>query len=168
MKRIIFYTIVLALLSGISYAASSGDGDNSSKKTLTKFEQLQKKGTSLVKKGKKFEKKNKIEKAKKNYVKAFEIFEEANKLEKNNPDVLNYLGFTSRKIGNLKEAETYYLKGLKLDAQHIGINEYLGELYVYTDRIELAKERLEVLRGCECEEYNELKEVIEKKGTIKY
>jgi hypothetical protein len=38
----------------------------------------------------------------------------------------------------------------------------LGELYVQTGRIELAKERLLVLKGCKCEEYDELKELIEK------
>ena len=74
---------------------------------------------------------------------------------------LNYLGFTLRKTGDLKKAESFYLKGLDLDAGHLGINEYLGELYVQTNRIELAKERLEVLSGCKCEEYEELKELIE-------
>jgi len=71
------------------------------------------------------------------------------------------LGYTLRKTGNLEKAEVYYLKGLKLDASHLGINEYLGELYVETNRIGLAKERLEVLNGCQCEEYSELKELIE-------
>ena len=33
-------------------------------------------------------------------------------------------------------------KGLALEPNHIGINEYLGELYVVTNRIDLAKERL--------------------------
>ena len=41
-------------------------------------------------------------------------------------------------------------------------DRYLGELYVQTGRIELAKERLQVLNGCKCEEYDELKELIEK------
>ena len=68
-----------------------------------------------------------------------------------------------RKTGNLQEAEQYYLKGLDLDSGHLGINEYLGELYVQTGRIELAKERLAVLKGCKCEEYEELKELIENK-----
>ena len=67
-----------------------------------------------------------------------------------------------RKTGNFEKAETFYLEGLKLDAGHLGINEYLGELYVQTGRIELAKERLEVLDGCKCEEYDELKKLIEK------
>ena len=72
------------------------------------------------------------------------------------------MGFTSRKSGNFNEAEKFYLKGLSLDPKHNGINEYLGELYVQTNRIELAKERLKVLNGCKCEEYDELKELIEK------
>jgi len=71
------------------------------------------------------------------------------------------LGYTLRKTGDLEQAETYYLKGLELDSKHLGINEYLGELYVQTNRIELAKERLGVLKGCNCEEYEELKELIE-------
>ena len=67
-----------------------------------------------------------------------------------------------RKTWDFVKAEIFYLKGLELDAGHLGINEYLGELYVQTDRIELAKERLQVLKGCKCEEYDELKELIEK------
>ncbi|MDA1198012.1 MAG: tetratricopeptide repeat protein, partial [Proteobacteria bacterium] len=87
---------------------------------------------------------------------------EADKKDKNNPDILNYLGFTLRKIGKYDEAEKYYLAGLKLKPDHRGINEYLGELYVKTKRIDLAKERLEVLKNCKCEEYEELAEVIKK------
>ena len=70
---------------------------------------------------------------------------------------MNYLGFTLRKTGKLKEAEKYYLAGLKINPKHNGINEYLGELYVKTNRIDLAKERLAVLKNCNCEEYEELK-----------
>ena len=83
--------------------------------------------------------------------------------DKKNADILNYLGYSLRKTGDLEKAETYYLKGLDLDAGHIGINEYLGELYVQTNRIDLAKKRLEVLMGCKCEEYEELKALIENK-----
>ena len=43
--------------------------------------------------------------------------------------------------------EKYYLEGLKIDPDHNGINEYLGELYVKTNRIDLAKERLAVLEN---------------------
>ena len=87
---------------------------------------------------------------------------EAHKQDRNNPDILNYLGFTLRKTGKFEEAEKHYLAGLKIKPNHNGINEYLGELYVKTGRVELAKERLAVLKNCNCEEYAELKEVIEK------
>ena len=74
----------------------------------------------------------------------------------------NYLGFALRKLGNFEEAEKYYLLGLNIEPEHHGINEYLGELYIITNRMNLAKERLEVLKNCNCEEYDELKELIEK------
>ena len=89
----------------------------------------------------------------------------SNESQPNSPDTLNYLGFTTRKLGDYENGEKYYLQGLELDPNHIGINEYLGELYVTTNRIDLAKERLEILKSCNCEEYNELKQII--KGTKK-
>ena len=74
---------------------------------------------------------------------------------------MNYLGFTTRKLGDFEAGEKYYLLGLQVEPNHVGINEYLGELYVVTNRIDLAKERLEVLKSCNCEEYQELKEIID-------
>ena len=65
----------------------------------------------------------------------------------------------------MENAEIFYLEGLKLNSTHPGINEYLGELYVETNRIELAKERLEALRGCDCEEFEELEVLIEEKSN---
>ena len=171
-RNVQLVTIVFVLIGlfylynfNFSYGAMTGSSDSGSSKTLTKFERLQKKATTLVKKAKKLEAKNKIEKAKKNYLKAYDILKEANKIEPNNPDVLNYLGFTLRKTGDLKNAEIFYLEGLKLDATHPGINEYLGELYVETNRIELAKERLEALRDCNCEEFEELDALIKEKSN---
>ena len=58
--------------------------------------------------------------------------------------------------------------GLKIDPNHNGINEYLGELYVATNRMDLAKERLKVLENCNCEEYTELKQVIDGSKKSKY
>ena len=83
-----------------------------------------------------------------------------NKKKPNKPDTLNYLGFTTRKLGDFENGEKYYLQGLAVDPTHKGINEYLGELYVATNRHNLAVERLEVLKSCNCEEYDQLKAVI--------
>ena len=160
LKKNIKFLVTLFIICGLSfhsnfvYAAASSGGD---KDEIS----LYKSGKKLVLKAKKLEKKNKVEKAKKLYLKAYDKFEKAYAKDKKNADILNYLGYTLRKTGDFKKAETYYLKGLELDAKHLGINEYLGELYVQTGRIELAKNRLEVLKGCKCEEYEELKELIE-------
>ena len=78
--------------------------------------------------------------------------------------MLNYLGFSHRKLGNYEEAERYYLRALEIEPEHRGANEYIGELYLETDRPELAEERLQVLDDAcffGCEEYDELKEAIE-------
>ena len=163
MKKNIKIIIILLITSffnfNLVYAAGSGvgsSGDDGYDKAG-----LYKKGKKLVIRAKQQEKKNRAEKAQELYLKAYDIFEKAYAKNKTNPDILNYLGFTLRKTGNLEKAEVYYLKGLELDAGHLGINEYLGELYVQTNRIELAKKRLAVLNGCKCEEYEELKELIE-------
>ena len=122
----------------------------------------------LVKRAGKLEKKEKLDKAKKLYAQAFSKLEKAYKSDKKNPDILNYMGFTSRKIGNFTEAEKFYLKGLSIKPDHNGINEYLGELYVQTNRIDKAKERLEVLKNCNCDEYKELELIIKTRGVKIY
>ena len=92
----------------------------------------------------------------------------SNKKKPDNPDTLNYLGFTTRKLGDFENGEKYYLQGLAIDPKHIGINEYLGELYVATNRHNLAVERLEVLSGCNCKEYEDLKAIIAGEKISKY
>ena len=162
-KNFILIFIFYLMLTGFSYSAAtsgSGGSDDSS----SNYD----KGSSLIKRAKKLEKKGKIEKANKRYEKALKYLIKSNKKKPNQPNTLNYLGFTNRKLGNYEIAEKYYLDGLKIDPKHNGINEYLGELYVNTNRIGLANERLEVLKNCNCEEYNELKEIIEGKKQSKY
>ena len=122
----------------------------------------------LVKRAGKLEKKDKSDKAKKLYAQAFNKLEKAYKSDKKNPDILNYMGFTTRKTGNFEKAEKFYLEGLSLKPNHNGINEYLGELYVQTNRIDKANERLEVLKSCNCKEYGELELIIKTKGSKVY
>ena len=138
--------------SGSSSSGSSG-GDGAIKSNYQK-------AVTLIKHAKKYEKKGKTDKAEKRYKKALKLLTKANKKKPNNPDTLNYLGFTTRKLGDYENGEKYYLQGLAIDPKHKGINEYLGELYVATNRHNLAVERLEVLKGCNCEEYDQLKAVI--------
>ena len=113
-------------------------------------------------------KKGKIEKAKKRYEKAQKFLIKSYKEKPNQADTLNYLGFAHRKIGDYENAEIYYSMGLELDPKHVGINEYMGELFVVTNRLDKAKERLAVLKDCNCKEYKDLKLVIEGKKESKY
>ena len=161
MKKIL---ILLFFLSLNNYVLGAGSDSSSDTSETALYDQAVK----LVKRAGKLEKKDKPEKAKKLYSQAFEKLNEKFKSDQKNPDVLNYMGFTSRKIGKFKEAENYYLKGLDLDPKHNGINEYLGELYVQTNRIEKANERLAVLKNCNCEEYQELELIIKTRGTKIY
>ena len=154
MKKIICFITLLQLSNACLAAGNTGAGDSK--------DSLYKGAKKLILRAKKLEKKDKIEKALKLYSKAYDKLVKAYEKDKKNADVLNYLGFTLRKSGNFEKAEEFYLAGLKITPNHKGINEYLGELYIKTNRIELAKERLEVLKDCKCKEFEELKELIEK------
>ena len=158
---VMFFTILLS--SSLMAAGSDSSSGSSSDK-----ESLYEDAVKLVKRAGKLEKKDKTDKAKKLYAQAFNKLEKAYKTDKKNPDILNYMGFTTRKTGNFEKAEKFYLEGLSLKPNHNGINEYLGELYVQTNRIDKANERLEVLKGCNCEEYSELELIIKTKGAKVY
>ena len=161
MKKILILFFILSLNNQL-FAAGSDSSSDTSKTEL--YDQAVK----LVKRAGKLETKDKDEKAKKLYSQAFEKLNKAYKSDKKNPNILNYMGFTSRKTGNFKDAEGYYLKGLAIDPKHNGINEYLGELYVQTNRIDKANERLAVLKNCNCDEYSELELIIKTRGTKIY
>ena len=164
MKKFISIIIIAILTTSPVYSAGSSNDVGSKVKANTPFSSA----TIRIKKAKKLEKKGKIEKSKKLYNEALKYLYKANKENPANPDILNYLGFANRKVDNFKDAEIYYLMGLEIDPKHVGINEYLGELYVITKRHNLAIERLEVLSDCNCKEYQELKDVIEGKKVSKY
>jgi tetratricopeptide (TPR) repeat protein len=155
-----YIIILLFLLSTTnSFSAGSSSSDDSSNYD---------KAVVLIKSAKKLEKKGKTEKANKKYEKAQKLLIKSNKKTPGKADTLNYLGFTTRKLGDYENGEKYYLMGLKINPNHTGINEYLGELYIATNRMDLARERLKVLENCNCEEYAELKDIIEGVKESKY
>ena len=161
-KKLILILFTFSIITSNTLGAGS-DGGTKVKK-LSSYDSA----VNRIKKAKKYEKKGKTKKAKKLYNESLKYLYKANKEKPLDPDTLNYLGFANRKVDNLKDAEIYYLMGLEIDPKHNGINEYLGELYVYTDRHNLAVERLEVLKSCNCEEYQELKEIIDGSKKSKY
>jgi Flp pilus assembly protein TadD len=82
-------------------------------------------------------------------------------------DVQNLLGYSYRKLGDYDHALEHYRTALKLDPGHRGAHEYLGELYLETDRLADAEKELQALsKACpwfgKCEEYEDLKGEIAK------
>jgi tetratricopeptide (TPR) repeat protein len=163
MKKLIYTFLIIIALTNNSFSAGSSDDNNSTPKVSDYS-----KAKNLIKAAKKYEKKGKIEKAQKRYAKAQKLLLKSNDKKPLQADTLNYLGFTTRKLGNYEEGEKFYLLGLQIEPNHNGINEYLGELYVATNRMDMAKERLEVLNTCNCKEYKQLKEIIEGTKKSKY
>ena len=60
-------------------------------------------------------------------------------------DGWNYIGFVSRQLEKYEDAERYYELGLEINPKHKGILEYQGELFLKTNRIDLARENLSKL-----------------------
>ena len=161
MKKIILSLSILYLLTGNLFSAGSSSSDDNAK-TKSNYE----KAVTHVEAAKKHEKKGKLEKANKRYAKAQGLLIKSNNKKPNNADTLNYLGFTTRKLGDFENGEKYYLQGLAIEPNHVGINEYLGELYVQTNQIDKANERLTVLKNCNCDEYDELQLIIKNNTKV--
>jgi tetratricopeptide (TPR) repeat protein len=85
---------------------------------------------------------------------------------KDNADVNNLLGYSSRKLKQYKPAARYYEKALRIDPNNLGAIEYQGELFVLTNKVSAAKRnlaKLEKLCGLKCGEYLDLKKAIGKR-----
>jgi tetratricopeptide (TPR) repeat protein len=81
------------------------------------------------------------------------------------PDVLNYMGFASRKLGRLDNALAYYREALRIDPNHLGATEYLGELYIQMGQLDRARAqlaRLDDLCAYGCAQREELSRWIER------
>ena len=96
------------------------------------------------------------------YDDAIEILEDIVDDNPKNADAWNLMGYSHRKLGEYDDALEYYGKALKLKPNHVGANEYLGELYLEMKDLPKAEERLAVLtKACNgCEEQKELEEKI--------
>jgi tetratricopeptide (TPR) repeat protein len=98
------------------------------------------------------------------YVDAFAALERAQAAVGPHADVLNYMGFASRKLGRLDAALGYYREALRLDPNHLGATEYLGELYIQMGELDRARTqlaRLDQLCAYGCAQREELARWIE-------
>jgi Flp pilus assembly protein TadD len=100
---------------------------------------------------------------KESYSDAIEVL---NGIVETNPreaDAYNLLGYSFRKSKDFNRAERNYMRALRLNPDHKGALEYVGELYLETNRREKAEEslaRLEELCPQGCEELEDLREAM--------
>jgi tetratricopeptide (TPR) repeat protein len=98
-----------------------------------------------------------------NFEEAIDRLHDALDVHPDNADIMSLLGFSYRKTQNYVDALTFYEWALRADPEHRGANEYLGELYLETNRLDKAVEQLRILDDLcsSCREYSKLKKMID-------
>ena len=74
-------------------------------------------------------------------------------------DIHNYLGYAYRHMDDLTLSFTHYKEALRIDPNHRGAHEYIGQAYLKAGQPDKAAEhlaRLEQICGKRCEEYQDL------------
>tara|TARA_E500000178_G_C16828144_1_gene664765 strand:+ start:313 stop:828 length:516 start_codon:yes stop_codon:yes gene_type:complete len=165
LKVLLFTFILISISSEKTYSAEKdktfdGKGGRDDFSYLNAKNSNFKKGKDAIKQALKYKKKEKFKKANIKFEKALKYFVEANIETPNNIEVLKFLAFTYNEVGDQIMAEIYYNEGLTIDPKNYSINQELGTLYFKTNRIDLANERLNILRSCNCQEYLDLKSII--------
>ena len=100
---------------------------------------------------------------KQNYAKANKALKAYTKSEPDDADGWNLYAYANRKMNKFEKAEVYYEKALNIDPDHKGALEYQGELYMQTNRPDLAQENLvKLVKLCpdSCYELQKLEEYI--------
>jgi len=142
------YLLILTMMMGISTTAMAA-GSSSSSSSPSTSQSSYAAAEKAVKAGK--------------YKKAVKLLNKEVKRDAHNADAWNYLGFSNRKLKKYDASLAAYKKALAIDPKHRGANEYLGELYLQTDKVAKAKTQLATLKKiCKshCEEYDDLKQAI--------
>lgn len=102
--------------------------------------------------------------AQKEWPAAVATLEKYTKANPTDAEGFNLLGFSLRNAKRYPEAIQNYQEALRLDPQHRGAHEYLGQAYVQLKELDKAKAllaNLEKICGLKCEQYLDLKKAID-------
>lgn len=94
---------------------------------------------------------------------AIRAFTRVTNKHRDDADGYNMLGYSYRKSGDVDNAFRYYNAALRLDSNHKGAHEYIGEAYLMKNDISGAEKHLVALEricGKNCEEYQDLAKAI--------
>lgn len=83
--------------------------------------------------------------------------------------VLNYLGYTTRKLGNPESALVYYRRALEVDPSYAMARSYMGEAFVALEREADARGQLTAIAeicGATCDAYKALAQVLRDAGSF--
>lgn len=84
-----------------------------------------------------------------NYAEAIPHLRRVLQVQQGDADVLTYLGFSERMVGNYPDALEHYLRALARNPDHKGAHVYLGELYLAMHEPDQARAQLaELTRLC--------------------
>jgi tetratricopeptide (TPR) repeat protein len=84
--------------------------------------------------------------------------------DKRDPEALNGLGYSHRKLGKVEQGIAYYTAALEANPDYVLAREYLGEGYVKLGQMDKAREQLSEIGnrcGTACEEYLLLAQAID-------
>jgi tetratricopeptide (TPR) repeat protein len=85
------------------------------------------------------------------------------------PDVANYIGYANRKMGNYDQSKIWYEAALKADPSHVRTWSYYGMWHMEQGNRLKALDNLQKVQlicgNTSCEEYRQLKDVIDGKAT---
>ncbi len=100
-----------------------------------------------------------------NFEAAIGYFSKVVNTDPTSTDAYNLLGFSYRKLGNVDLAFENYNAALENDPNHLGANEYIGELYLEIGELAKAEKHLKILDAAclyGCDAYTDLKSAIKK------
>jgi tetratricopeptide (TPR) repeat protein len=85
------------------------------------------------------------------------------------PDVANYIGYANRKMGDYDQSKIWYEAALKADPNHVRTWSYYGMWHMEQGNRLKALDNLQKVQlicgNTSCEEYRQLKDVIDGKAT---
>jgi tetratricopeptide (TPR) repeat protein len=108
------FTGVFMVLLPVSIVASGGGGGGGNPGDTSRT--LYDKGVAADKDG--------------DFKSALQYFQKANDLDRNDPEILNMLAHTQRKLGMMDDALENYWKALKIKPDFPQAREYMGEAYI--------------------------------------
>ena len=145
----LLFFIVIVFMFSFNAAFAAGSETSKQEKTSTTHSKEYYKAVKLIKAN--------------NFKDAIILLETLVTEKPEDANILNYLGFSFRKTGDLVKSSHYYEKALNINPKHLGALEYQGELFITLGKIDKAKAnlaRIDDICFTRCKELRELEKAI--------